>query len=130
METPDAQAVDRSPRGRRTRRTGARVVIVTGGPALVDTSARVAGAESFASRPRSQRRSRQRRRRRHSKTLHSDLLYVAVPIASGGQVHGAVRITYPTRRSSAVRRYWLILAAIRVVVLAGARSSVSASPAS
>ena len=33
---------------------------------------------------------------RHSNTLGTDLLYVAVPVASGGVVHGAVRITYPT----------------------------------
>jgi signal transduction histidine kinase len=49
------------------------------------------------------------------------LLYVAVPIASSGKVHGAVRITYPFSAVDArIRRYWLILALIGVVVLAGA----------
>ena len=33
---------------------------------------------------------------RHSNTLKTDLMYVAVPIASGGVIRGAVRITYPT----------------------------------
>jgi signal transduction histidine kinase len=56
-----------------------------------------------------------------SKTLHERLLYVAVPIASGGRVHGAARITYPFSAVDArIRRYWLILALIGVVVLAGA----------
>ena len=56
-----------------------------------------------------------------SKTLHERLLYVAVPIASGGRVHGAVRVTYPFSAVDArIRRYWLILVLIGVVVLAGA----------
>jgi signal transduction histidine kinase len=46
---------------------------------------------------------------------------VAVPIASGGKVHGAVRITYPFSAVDArIHRYWLILALIGAVVLAGA----------
>ena len=58
---------------------------------------------------------------RNSKTLHERLLYVAVPIASGGKVHGAVRITHPFSAVDArILRYWLILALIGVVVLAGA----------
>ena len=32
---------------------------------------------------------------RYSKTLGHGLLYVAVPVSSGGKVYGAVRITYP-----------------------------------
>jgi len=44
-----------------------------------------------------------------------------VPIASGGKVHGAVRITYPFSAVDArIRRYWLVLALIGIVVLAGA----------
>ena len=50
---------------------------------------------------------------RHSSTLHQNLLYVAVPVAAGGVVHGAVRITYPTSAVDArITRYWLILLAI------------------
>ena len=48
---------------------------------------------------------------RYSRTLGTDLLYVAVPVASGGVVHGAARITHPTSEvDERVRRYWLILA--------------------
>ena len=48
-----------------------------------------------------------------------NLLYVAVPVASGGRIDGAVRVTYPTSTiDSRVRRYWLILAAIAGIVLA------------
>ena len=58
---------------------------------------------------------------RHSNTLRANLIYVAVPVASGGRVRGAVRITYPTSTLDArVRRYWLLLAAIGGVVLAAA----------
>ena len=58
---------------------------------------------------------------RHSNTLQANLIYVAVPVASGGRVRGAVRITYPTSTlDSRVRRYWLLLAAIGGVVLAAA----------
>ena len=54
-------------------------------------------------------------------TLGSTFLYVAVPIASGGRILGAVRITYPTSKLDArVRRYWLILALIAVIVLVAA----------
>lgn len=105
-------------------RTGARVVIVDRrGYALVDTSARVRGTESFASRPEiaAALAGRYPSGVRNSMTLHQRLLYVAVPIASGGKVHGAVRITYPFSAVDArIRRYWLILVLIGVVVLAGA----------
>ena len=105
-------------------RTGARAVIVDRrGLALVDTSARVRGTESFASRPEiaAALAGRYPSGVRNSKTLHGRLLYVAVPIASGGKVHGAVRITYPYSAVDArIRRYWLILALIGVVVLLGA----------
>ena len=55
---------------------------------------------------------------RYSNTLGHGLLYVAVPVASGGQVHGAVRITYPTSElDSRIHRYWLTLAAIGGIIL-------------
>jgi signal transduction histidine kinase len=105
-------------------RTGARAVIVDRrGRALIDTSFRVRGAESFASRPEiaAALAGRYPRGVRNSKTLHEKLLYVAVPIASGGRVHGAVRLTYPFSAVDArIHRYWLILGLIGVVVLAGA----------
>ena len=101
---------------------GGRVVIVDGrGVALLDTSPPLPGRRSFASRPEfaSALRGDIASGTRHSSTLGSDLIYVAVPISSGGVVRGAVRITYPTSAlDSRVRRYWLLLAAIGGVVLA------------
>jgi signal transduction histidine kinase len=105
-------------------RTGGRVVIVDRqGYALIDTSARVAGTESFASRPEiAQALAGQYPSGvRTSETLHQRLLYVAVPISSGGVVHGAVRITYPMSAvDSRIRHYWLMLGLIAAVVLLGA----------
>jgi signal transduction histidine kinase len=55
---------------------------------------------------------------RPSETLGSDLLYVAVPVASGGAIHGAVRITYPTSTVDArIRSTWLRLGLLSLVVL-------------
>ena len=106
------------------RRTGARVVVVDrGGRALIDTSRRVRGTESFASRPEiaAALAGRYPRGVRASKTLRQRLLYVAVPIAAAGRVHGAVRITYPySAVDSRILRYWLLLALIGGIVLAGA----------
>ena len=107
-----------------TNRTGGRVVIVDhAGRALVDTSARVLGAENFASRPeiRLALAGRYPSGVRPSTTLHERLLYVAVPIAAEGRVRGAVRITYPLSAVDArITRYWLILGLIGGVVLIGA----------
>jgi signal transduction histidine kinase len=101
--------------------TGGRVVVVDAqGRAIVDSSVRGLGAE-FSTRPEisSALAGTVATGVRHSNTLGTDLLYVAVPAASGGIVHGAVRITYPTSEVDArVRRYWLILAVIAGVVLA------------
>ena len=56
---------------------------------------------------------------RPSDTLGDDLVFVAVPVASGGTVHGAVRITYPTSAMDArVRAVWWRLAGLSAVVLA------------
>lgn len=103
---------------------GARVVIVDRqGYALVDTSARVQGTETFATRPeiKAALAGQYPSGVRTSETLHQRLLYVAVPISSGGKVHGAVRITYPMSAVDArITRYWLILLLIGVVVLVGA----------
>ena len=44
---------------------------------------------------------------RSSETLETDLLYVAVPVASGGVVHGAVRVTLDTSDVNArIHRFW------------------------
>ena len=102
--------------------TGGRVVIVDGaGTAVVDTRP-IPGDTSFASRPEiaAALRGTVATGVRHSNTLGTDLLYVAVPIASAGKILGAARVTYPTSAvDRRVRRYWLTLAAIAGVVLAG-----------
>jgi signal transduction histidine kinase len=106
------------------RRSNARVVIVgPNGRALLDTGASSTSAESFASRPeiRLALAGRYAAGQRRSNTLRTELLYAAVPIASGGVVHGAVRITYPTSALDArIRQYWLLLGGIGLVVLAAA----------
>src|SRR3546814_7777075 len=49
----------------------------------------------------------------------TDLMYVATPVASGGTVHGAVRVTYPTSTLDArVQETWLRLGLLSIVVLA------------
>lgn len=56
---------------------------------------------------------------RRSQTLGGDLVYVAVPVTSGGQVHGAVRVTYPIRELDVrVQRNWLQLIMLSLGILA------------
>jgi signal transduction histidine kinase len=104
--------------------TGARVVVVDDtGLAVVDTEPPVATTEprSFASRPEfaSALAGEVTTGVRHSDTLGGDLLYVAVPVARSGVVHGALRVSYPMSEvHGRVLRYWLILAAVAAVVLA------------
>lgn len=57
--------------------------------------------------------------RRHSDDLDRDLLFVAVPVASGGQIFGAVRITAdPADVEQTIHRFWWTLAGVALVVLA------------
>jgi signal transduction histidine kinase len=56
---------------------------------------------------------------RRSEDLDRDLLFVAVPVASGGQIYGAVRITAdPADVEATIHRFWWTLAGVAVVVLA------------
>jgi signal transduction histidine kinase len=102
--------------------TGGRVLVVDRtGNAVVDTRP-IAGDTSFGNRPEiaAALAGRVASGVRHSTTLGTDLLYVAVPIASSGRVLGSARITYPTSTvDRRVRRYWLTLAAIAGIVLTG-----------
>ena len=104
--------------------TGARVVVVDSrGVARIDTSKRVAGFEPMATRPeiKAALLGNVVSGTRRSETLHTKLLYVAVPISSGGTVHGAVRLTYEMSAvDSRILHYWLILAAIASIVLGAA----------
>ena len=97
------------------------LIVRRNGVAVVDTTPAGGARETFASRPEiaAALRGQIAQGVRYSSTLHEHLLYVAVPIAAGGVVEGAVRITYPTSAVDArVTRYWLILLAIAAVVLA------------
>ncbi|MDH4308197.1 MAG: ATP-binding protein [Acidimicrobiia bacterium] len=102
-------------------RTGGRVVVTdAAGISIVDTEAPLnrdfstrgevaAALAGLSERPAT----------RFSETLGREILYVAVPVASGGVVHGAVRITFdPEAVNASVRGYWRGLAAIGGVVLA------------
>jgi signal transduction histidine kinase len=55
---------------------------------------------------------------RFSLSLDEELMYVAVPVATSGVVHGAVRITYPTAALRAqVLRTWLLFGLTGLAVL-------------
>ncbi len=99
--------------------TGARVVVVdsfglsfvdTASPPNRDFSSRIEFQEALAGRRSVGTRS--------SVTLGHDILYVAVPVASGGRVLGAVRLTLPTEEVNArIRRFWWGLGGVGLVVL-------------
>jgi signal transduction histidine kinase len=103
-----------------TSKTQGRAIVVDAkGRKLVDSAP--TGSEDFASRPEiaSALSGHIAVGRRHSQTLGTDLLYVAVPVASSGVVHGAVRITYPMSAVNArIHRYWTALGVIAAVVVA------------
>ncbi len=102
-----------------SNRTSGRVVVVgREGVSVVDGEGQP--GRSFASRPEiaAALRGEIAVGIRRSRTLGVGLLYVAVPVASGGVVHGAVRVTYPTSTlDERVRHYWLLLAAVAAVAL-------------
>ena len=104
------------------RHTGGRIVVVDAdGVSVADSDDPSGPRRDFSTRPEiaaaldGQRTSGTRT----SETLGVGLLYVAVPVASGGRVHGAVRITYPTSTVDArIRSTWLHLGLLSAVVLA------------
>lgn len=101
-------------------RTGARVVVVdNAGISQVDTGAAV--NRDFSTRPEFESALEGVRTSgtRQSDTLGTELVYVAVPVASGGNVHGALRITLDTADvDRRIQNFWLALGAIAAVVLA------------
>lgn len=104
------------------QRTGARVVIVeASGLSVADTDRPESGTRDFSTRPEFQVALGGDRSTgtRHSETLERDILFVTVPVASGGEVHGAVRVSYPTSElDRRVRDNWLRLGLLSGVVLA------------
>jgi signal transduction histidine kinase len=103
-----------------SHRTGARVVIVDAeGTSVVDTAAPI--DRDFSTRPEISTAlgGRVATGDRSSDTLATDIIYVAIPVASDGTVHGAIRLTLDTSDVTArIRRFWLGLAAIAAVILA------------
>ena len=101
------------------RRTGARVVIVNrDGMSIADSDPLSPTATNFSTRPEIKiaLRGEVANGIRRSETLGRDLLFVAVPVASG-RIFGAVRITYPTSAVDArIRRSWMTLGLVAVVV--------------
>jgi signal transduction histidine kinase len=101
------------------QRTGVRVVVVDdAGVSLIDTAGPT--GRDFSTRPEIEKALRGDRAvgTRHSDTLKTDLLYVAVPASSAGDVHGAVRLTLDKQETNAlVHGYWTALVGIAVVVL-------------
>lgn len=58
---------------------------------------------------------------RSSETLGAELIYAAVPVASSGQVFGAVRVSYPLDEvDERVHRYWLALGGVAAISLLAA----------
>ncbi len=105
-------------------RTGGRAVIVDDeGDVVADSDPLREGPRSFASRPEiaTALGGEVATGTRYSRSLDENLLYVAVPVASGGEVHGAVRITYPTSTvDERVERNWYRLGLVAIVTLAAA----------
>lgn len=103
--------------------TGGRAVVVDGGGVLLADSSPLGDdmePRDFATRPEiaGALAGRQVHGFRHSDTLDTDLLYVAVPVSSGGLLRGAVRITYPASvMQQRIVRTWTVLVGVGLVVL-------------
>jgi signal transduction histidine kinase len=116
----DGLSLDPQPAERYAERTGARVVVVDRrGISVVDTDQ--TAPRDFSTRPEIAIALTGSRATgtRPSETLGTELLYVALPVASSGTVHGALRLTLDTSELDArIRQFWWGLAAIAAVVLA------------
>jgi signal transduction histidine kinase len=103
------------------RTTGGRAVVVDAEGVLVhDTDPPVAGVRTFRTRPEfaTALQGNVTSNTRRSDTLDAEIMSVAVPIASGARILGAVRVSFPTSAvENRVERYWLILAGVAGVAL-------------
>jgi signal transduction histidine kinase len=112
------EVADPAPAERYRDRTGARVVVVDdSGASIVDTGA--ATPRDFSTRPEiaSALVGERATGIRRSDTLDTSLLYVAVPVASSGIVHGALRLTLDASSvDDRIYRFWAGLAGIAVVI--------------
>lgn len=102
--------------------TGGRAVVVDArGMLVADSDPLQPGPRDFATRPEvaGALAGRQVHGFRRSDTLDTELLYVAVPVMTGGQLRGAVRVTYPASLvEQRIMRTWGVLAGVGLVVLA------------
>jgi signal transduction histidine kinase len=100
---------------------GGRIVVVDRtGRSVADSSTPGEAGLDFSNRPEIAAALQGNRSEgtRRSDTLGTDLVYVAVPVASSGVVHGAVRITYPSSALDArVRNMWIGLGTLSLIVL-------------
>ena len=103
------------------RETGGRVVIVDRqGTSVADSEGSGRGGREFGSRPEVGQAlaGKEAHGFRYSRTLDQRLLFVTVPVDPGGQVIGAVRVTYPSSVVDArIRRSWLVLAGVGALIL-------------
>ena len=110
---------DATPAAAYAARTTARIVLVdTDGISVLDTDAEP--NRDFSTRPEIATALTGIRSAgiRHSETLDTDLLFVAVPVASGGTVHGSLRLTINAHEvTDRIQRFWISLIAIAAVVL-------------
>lgn len=103
--------------------TGARVVIVDDVGVSIADSENAGTPRQFLSPTRPEfelaiREGQVTSGSRYSKTLGQRILYVAVPVTSGGSVFGAVRITFPAGNlESRIRRNTLSLGLLAAVVM-------------
>ena len=100
---------------------GRAIVVDADGVLVADSDPFEPGPRDFTSRPEvaAALQGRESHGFRRSDTLDTELLFVAVPVVSGGELRGAIRVTYP---ASFVRerivRTWLVLAGVGLIVLA------------
>jgi signal transduction histidine kinase len=103
---------------------GGRIVVVdVTGHSVADSARPAHLGDDFRNRPeiRAAIGGERAEGQRHSDTLHGDLLYVAVPIASSGTVHGAVRVTYPSSTlDERVRNLWAALGGLALMAIIAA----------
>jgi signal transduction histidine kinase len=121
LEAGDAAAVEPTVAGY-AEQTGGRIVVTDdAGVSVVDTDRPTEPPRDFSTRPEiaAALDGSQRSGIRRSETLGEELAYVAVPVTSGPQVTGAVRISFLTDElREQVRENWARLALLSVLVLA------------
>ena len=121
LESDTAPQLDAVLAEYRERTTGRILVVDRRGISVADSDGRDVPPRDYSTRPeiRDALEGRRAIGTRRSTTLGENLVFVAIPIASSGAVHGAVRITFPTAaRDARVRDVWLRLALLSAVVLA------------